>query len=154
MHEEVLYVVARGRRIRLDTTWRGKVLVRIRLSFQESTQVPLSCISCDLFQAIIDGRIGRIPLRYQAGGTAFQKKIWNAACLIPYGATASYGQIVRMVGCGSPRAAGQALKANPLPIIIPCHRIVGAGGELTGFSSGVEIKKILLEQEYENSSSK
>lgn len=155
IHEEILHVTACGRWIRLDTTLCGKVLIRIRLSLQAGAVEPVSgnvCM-CDIFQAIIDGRMGHGTVRHQACGTDFQEKIWNAVCLVPYGRTASYGQIVRMAGCGSPRAVGQALKANPLPLLIPCHRVVGASGGLTGFSSGVEIKKILLEHEYENSSS-
>ena len=154
--EKVLHVTACGRRIKLHTIWCGRILIRIRLSLHESTIEPVYGNVCqhDLFQAVIDGRVGSYALRYEAHGTEFQKRIWNAACRVPYGATVSYGRLTHMAGCGSPQAAGQALKANPLPVIIPCHRVVGARGELTGFSSGIEIKKILLEHEYENSSSK
>lgn len=56
----------------------------------------------------------------------------------------SYSEMAYEVGCGSPRAVGQALKSNPLPIIIPCHRVVGKGGNLIGFSCGLEIKALLL----------
>ena len=105
-----------------------------------------------IFQAILDGRDLPDSVEYRADGTEFQKKVWEAAGRVPYGFTATYGDIARTIGCGSPRAAGQALKANPIPILIPCHRIVGAGGRLTGFSSGIEIKRLLLRHEHENSS--
>ena len=105
-----------------------------------------------IFQEILDGRLLPETVDYQADGTEFQKKVWAAAGSVPYGSTVTYGEIARAIGCGSARAVGQALGANPVPILIPCHRIVGAGGKLTGFSSGLEIKSILLRHEHENSS--
>ena len=82
-------------------------------------------------------------------GTDFQKKIWQGSCSIPYGSTITYGQIAEIIGhpraC---RAAGQALRRNPLPIILPCHRVVGAGGELGGYyGGGPRLKNILLSLE-------
>ncbi len=98
--------------------------------------------------------LGEIPpgtgLSFQVSGTAFQQRVWVETCRIPSGKVTSYGTLARRVGCGSARAVGQALKANPLPIIIPCHRVVGATGRLTGFSSGLKIKKMLLEFESEH----
>ncbi len=86
-------------------------------------------------------------LEFHAHGTSFQKAVWDETCKIPHGHLATYGAIAKRIGCGSARAVGQALKKNPLPIIIPCHRVVGANGNLTGFSSGIEIKKRLIEFE-------
>ncbi len=81
-------------------------------------------------------------------GTDFQQKIWKALLDIPYGSTMSYQEIA--TAAGSPkgaRAAGNALNINPLPIIIPCHRVIGKNGSLTGFGGGLPIKKYLLELE-------
>ena len=80
-------------------------------------------------------------------GTAFQCVVWRALAQIPFGRTCTYGDIARRVGkAGASRAIGGACGANPVPIFIPCHRVVGAKG-LGGFSSGLEIKKNLLKAE-------
>ena len=81
-------------------------------------------------------------------GTPFQKAVWAAVRRIPYGTTATYGQIAGMIG--HPRAAravGRANGANPLPIVIPCHRVVGTNGSLVGYGAGLHIKATLLRLE-------
>jgi methylated-DNA-[protein]-cysteine S-methyltransferase len=84
-----------------------------------------------------------VPLRLQ--GTAFQVQVWNALARVPHGATRSYADLARAIGRPSAaRAVGAANGRNPLPIFIPCHRIVGASGALTGFAGGLEIKQRLL----------
>jgi len=86
----------------------------------------------------------RPPLDLRAG-TDFQQRVWKALCAIPFGETKSYGDIAREVG--SPRgtrAVGMACGANPIPLIVPCHRVVAAGGKLGGFSGGLDWKKRLL----------
>lgn len=83
--------------------------------------------------------------------TEFQKRVFDALCTTKRGSTLTYGDIGRMIGCASPRAVGQALKRNPVPIVIPCHRVVGKdwdggfGGETSG--EKMEFKKFLLETE-------
>ncbi|HEY8053501.1 MAG TPA: methylated-DNA--[protein]-cysteine S-methyltransferase [Steroidobacteraceae bacterium] len=77
-------------------------------------------------------------------GTPFQLLVWQALRLIPYGETRSYSQLALQVGQGGARAVGLANGANPLPIIIPCHRVIGADGSLTGFGGGLGIKHSLL----------
>ena len=77
-------------------------------------------------------------------GTAFQKRVWAELEKIPYGKTVSYGSVARAAGCGSPRAVGQAVHVNPVAILIPCHRVVGADGSLTGFAGGLDVKRRLL----------
>ncbi len=78
-------------------------------------------------------------------GTPFQRRVWTALEAIPYGETASYGEIAAAIGApGSARAVGAANGANPLPIVIPCHRVIGADGSLTGYGGGMERKKRLL----------
>ena len=81
-------------------------------------------------------------------GTAFQLAVWSALREIPYGATASYRDIaVRLGKPDGAVAVGQANSRNPIPIIIPCHRIIGAGGQLVGYTGGLEIKRFLLRLE-------
>ena len=83
----------------------------------------------------------------QPKGTAFQQRVWQALLTIPYGKTVSYGELARMVGCKSAQAVGQAVGANPIALIIPCHRVIAAHGQLGGYAYGTEIKKQLLELE-------
>jgi methylated-DNA-[protein]-cysteine S-methyltransferase len=81
-------------------------------------------------------------------GTAFQRRVWDALRTIPYGATTSYSELARRLGDPrATRAVGAANGKNPIPIIIPCHRVVGARGELTGFGGGLDRKRWLLEHE-------
>jgi methylated-DNA-[protein]-cysteine S-methyltransferase len=81
-------------------------------------------------------------------GTAFQLAVWAALRGIPYGETVSYGELARRLGLASgARAVGHANGANPLPIIVPCHRVIGADGSLTGFGGGLSIKRALLSLE-------
>jgi methylated-DNA-[protein]-cysteine S-methyltransferase len=81
-------------------------------------------------------------------GTAFQQSVWQVLQTIPFGQTCSYGEVARLVGRpGASRAVGAANAANHLPIVIPCHRVIGADGRLTGFGGGMETKQRLLELE-------
>jgi methylated-DNA-[protein]-cysteine S-methyltransferase len=81
-------------------------------------------------------------------GTTFQRRVWNLLRAIPYGATTSYGELARRLGDPhATRAVGAANGKNPIPIIVPCHRVVGARGELTGFGGGLDRKRWLLEHE-------
>ena len=77
-------------------------------------------------------------------GTMFQQRVWQALLTIPYGKTVSYGELARMVGCKSAQAVGQAVGANPIALLIPCHRVIAAHGKLGGYEYGQEIKKRLL----------
>ena len=78
-------------------------------------------------------------------GTPFRSAVWDALRRIPYGEVATYGEIAREVGSpGAARAVGGACNANPIAIIIPCHRVVGANGALTGFGGGLDVKAMLL----------
>ncbi|WP_456696320.1 methylated-DNA--[protein]-cysteine S-methyltransferase [Aeromicrobium sp. P5_D10] len=82
-------------------------------------------------------------------GTQFQQKVWGELRRIPYGETASYGDIARRLGYEPvvSRAVGAANGANPIPIIVPCHRVIGSDGTLTGYAGGLERKKTLLDLE-------
>lgn len=91
----------------------------------------------------------RAPL--DLSGTRFQMKVWRAICRIPYAMTRTYGEVARAMGqTGGARAVGQAAGANPVPLIIPCHRVVGSSGGLGGFGSGLAMKRWLLEFESKN----
>jgi methylated-DNA-[protein]-cysteine S-methyltransferase len=83
-------------------------------------------------------------------GNEFQLRVWQALRQIPYGATATYGEIATAIGepLSASRAVGSANGANPLPIVIPCHRVIGAGGALVGFGGGLATKKFLLDLEF------
>jgi methylated-DNA-[protein]-cysteine S-methyltransferase len=88
-------------------------------------------------------RTFELPLAPQ--GTPFQLRVWRALCTIPYGETLSYGELARRLGLvGGARAVGLANGANPLPVVVPCHRVIGADGTLTGFGGGLRIKRSLL----------
>ena len=81
-------------------------------------------------------------------GTPFQQLVWNALKAIPYGTTESYGAIANAIDRPrAVRAVGRAIGCNPIPLIIPCHRVIGAGGKLTGFSGGLDRKRWLLKRE-------
>jgi len=87
-----------------------------------------------------------IPLDMR--GTRFQKSVWEALLAIPFGETRSYGQIARQLGnANATRAVGAANGQNPIPIVVPCHRVVGSNGTLTGFGGGLETKAQLLSLE-------
>ncbi len=87
-------------------------------------------------------------LRLSIAGTEFQRAVWRLLTRIPYGTTKSYGALARELGgVGKARAVGAAAHANPLPLVIPCHRLVGADGSLTGFAGGLELKRQLLRHE-------
>ena len=86
-----------------------------------------------------DGQITVLPR-----GTMFQQRVLQALLTIPYGETVSYGELAQMVGCKSAQAVGQAVGANPIALLIPCHRVIAAHGKLGGYAYGQEIKKRLL----------
>jgi methylated-DNA-[protein]-cysteine S-methyltransferase len=91
------------------------------------------------------GERREFSLPLQPVGTPFQKAVWSALRTIPYGTTISYGELARRIGQPSAsRAVGAANGANPLPIIVPCHRVIGADRSLTGFGGGLETKRFLL----------
>jgi len=88
-----------------------------------------------------------IPLDLR--GTPFQQAVWREVAAIPYGTTVTYGEIARRLGRGpsAARAVGRAVGANPVPIVVPCHRVVGTDGSLVGYGGGLEIKTALLRLE-------
>ena len=99
-------------------------------------------------EAYFAGKLKQFDLPLRAEGTPFRQKVWQALRDVPYGQTRSYGEIAREVD-SAPRAVGGACGANPIAIVVPCHRIVGAGGWIGGFSGGdgCATKNLLLEHE-------
>jgi methylated-DNA-[protein]-cysteine S-methyltransferase len=96
-------------------------------------------------QAYFGGELEQFDLSLAPVGTEFQKKVWNELCSIAYGDTISYGELARRIGhANASRAVGLANGSNPIPIIIPCHRVIGSNGKLTGYGGGLEIKEKLL----------
>jgi len=102
----------------------------------------------DQLRSYFDGALTEFDLSLRMEGTAFQRSVWDALLEIPYGETASYGEIARRVGKpGAARAVGLANGQNPVAIIVPCHRVIGADGSLTGYGGGLDRKVTLLQLE-------
>jgi methylated-DNA-[protein]-cysteine S-methyltransferase len=99
-------------------------------------------------EEFLEGDRREFSLKLAPEGTAFQKRVWSALRNIPFGETRSYGQLAAELGSpGAARAVGRANAANPICLLVPCHRVVGADGSLTGFAFGVDLKRRLLELE-------
>lgn len=98
-----------------------------------------------------DGKRSEFDVAYNLDGTEFQKQVWRALAKIPFGSTKTYGEIAAEINNkAASRAVGGACNRNPLPIIIPCHRVVGGDGSLVGFGGTIEVKEFLLELENSN----
>ena len=98
--------------------------------------------------AYFAGELKTFDLELDLAGTDFQRRVWSALRTIPYGETRSYGEIAAQIGSpGASRAVGLANGRNPIGIIVPCHRVIGASGSLTGYGGGLDRKRVLLELE-------
>ncbi len=99
--------------------------------------------------AYFSGELVAFDLPLELNGSEFNLRCWLALASIPYGQTVSYGEQARRLGLGhdAARAVGAANGRNPLPIVLPCHRVIGADGSLTGFGGGLDVKRFLLEHE-------
>lgn len=112
----------------------------------ELTKIGVVCI-----QEYLEGKRSTFDLPLDLRGTAFQKDVWKALLEIPYGTTKSYKDIARMIGRESAsRAVGFAIGKNPVLLVVPCHRVIGSNGEITGYAGGVQVKEKLLKLEKEN----
>ncbi|MGH9304539.1 MAG: methylated-DNA--[protein]-cysteine S-methyltransferase [Acidimicrobiales bacterium] len=99
-------------------------------------------------EAYFAHRLTSFSLGLDPGGTEFQRRVWFALGEIPYGETESYGSLAARIGRpGASRAVGAANGRNPLPIVLPCHRVIGSDGSLTGYGGGLELKQRLLDHE-------
>ncbi|HZR67322.1 MAG TPA: methylated-DNA--[protein]-cysteine S-methyltransferase [Terriglobales bacterium] len=96
-------------------------------------------------RAYFSGELKDFDLPLAPQGTEFQQNVWAELCKIPYGETISYGELARRIGNpNASRAVGLANGSNPIPVIIPCHRVIGSNGKLTGYGGGLPIKEKLL----------
>ena len=121
----------------------------IRLDFgkkgQAGPETPLLAEARNQLEQYFSGSLRRFTLPLQPKGTPFQQKVWAALLQIPWGETRTYGQVAAMIGQPKAcRAVGMANNRNPLPIFIPCHRVIGANGQLTGYAGGLPAKERLL----------
>jgi methylated-DNA-[protein]-cysteine S-methyltransferase len=120
-----------------------------RVSFDGSTEArstdPLLLEAEAQLTAYFAGELERFELPLAPRGTAFQRRVWESLRAIPYGTTTTYAELAAALGRPSAcRAVGAANGRNPLPVIVPCHRVIGAAGALTGYGGGLERKRRLL----------
>jgi methylated-DNA-[protein]-cysteine S-methyltransferase len=116
---------------------------------QDSTESPAPFReAARQIRAYFRGELKEFTLPLSPRGTAFQRSVWNELCRIPYGKTISYRELAQRVGRPAAwRAVGAANRCNPLPIVVPCHRVIGSNGQLTGYYGGTHLKEYLLNLE-------
>ncbi|MBW2059976.1 MAG: methylated-DNA--[protein]-cysteine S-methyltransferase [Deltaproteobacteria bacterium] len=118
--------------------------------FPESRLLPSVVDAASQIQEYLEGKRKIFDLALDVRGTDFQKETWQALREIPYGRTMTYGEVARSIGrLKAARAVGRACGANPIGVVIPCHRVLGSGGQLTGFGGGLDWKRWLLDLEGE-----
>jgi methylated-DNA-[protein]-cysteine S-methyltransferase len=141
----VLKLVASDRGL-AGILWENDRPNRVRLNaIIEDRNYPVLLEAQGQLRDYFAGKLNTFSLTLDFGGTEFQKKVWNALLTIPFGETRSYGQIAEQIGSPKAvRAVGAANGKNPISIIVPCHRVVGSTGKLTGFAGGIEAKARLL----------
>jgi methylated-DNA-[protein]-cysteine S-methyltransferase len=106
------------------------------------------CHAVDQLDRYFRGELTEFDLEIDPEGTAFEKRVWNELRRIPFGSTTTYGEIAARLGdLNATRAVGTANASNPIAIVIPCHRVIGADGELTGYAGGLHRKRWLLAHE-------
>ena len=141
----VLTLVASGKSL-AAILWENDKPNRVRLgALKEDRNHPVLRETERQLNEYFAGKRTAFSLKLDFAGTAFQKKVWKALLAIPFGETRSYTQIAKRVGRpDAVRAVGAAIGRNPLCLIAPCHRVIGASGKLTGFAGGLEAKARLL----------
>jgi len=112
---------------------------------RENPSNPLLRLAAEQLRAYFAGELRDFDLPLTMEGTEFQRRVWHALLDIPYGQTCSYSHIANVIGAPKAvRAVGAANGRNPIPIVVPCHRVIGASGSLTGYGGGLPLKKRLL----------
>ena len=139
---------------RIGITERDGKITNVYITNKELSQdmqlseTPLLKEAARQLKSYFAGELEEFSLPLEPSGTDFMKQVWAALCGIPYGKTATYGEIAERVGRPkAARAVGLANNRNPIPIFIPCHRVIGADGSLTGYAGGLDMKKKLLDLE-------
>ncbi|MCK9349334.1 MAG: methylated-DNA--[protein]-cysteine S-methyltransferase [Sphaerochaeta sp.] len=120
---------------------------------EEQESSPVLDMAMQQLDAYFNGKLQQFTVPFELQGTAFQKTVWEALCTIPYATVVSYQDIA--IAIGNPkavRAVGMANNKNPISIIIPCHRVIGKQGSLTGYAGGLDKKQWLLSHERSNQS--
>ena len=135
--------------VRLVTSNLGLRAIHFRLSEpaegERNDSNPIARETARQLVAYFDARLRRFDLTMDLQGTPFQTRVWRQLERIPYGETRSYMQVAEAIGSPKAvRAVGAANGANPIPIVIPCHRVIGSTGRLTGYGGGLSLKKRLL----------
>ncbi|MVV46761.1 methylated-DNA--[protein]-cysteine S-methyltransferase [Pseudomonas sp. PB120] len=140
-----LKLVANGARL-AAILWENDKPNRVRLGpMTEDPDNPILVRAAQQLQEYFAGTRDCFELDLEFSGTDFQKKVWAALLTIPFGETRSYSEIARQIGNPTAvRAVGAANGRNPISIVAPCHRVIGASGKLTGFAGGLEAKELLL----------
>ena len=140
-----LKLVANGSRL-AAILWENDKPGRVRLGpMSEAADNPILVQTARQLREYFSGSRTRFELDLDFVGTEFQKKVWAALLTIPFGETRSYSQIAEQIGNPTAvRAVGAANGKNPISIVAPCHRVIGASGKLTGFAGGLEAKELLL----------
>jgi methylated-DNA-[protein]-cysteine S-methyltransferase len=135
---------------------RGRVLTNLRMLNQTYEPNRSDWVrddgafpdAVDQLEAYFAGERTEFDLELKLIGSEFQRRVWQALLTIPYGETRSYGEIAEQIGAaGAARAVGLANGHNPIAIIVPCHRVIGANGSLTGYGGGLDRKRSLLDME-------
>lgn len=143
-----LLVVSDGKNITRVSMDRQKYAAEIDDAWVEQPDLPVLQAARRQFHAYFAGKLREFDLPIKFEGTAFQNRVWKQLTRLGYGETISYGELARRVGNpAASRAVGLANGKNPIAIIVPCHRVIGANGTLTGYGGGLPRKKKLLELE-------
>jgi methylated-DNA-[protein]-cysteine S-methyltransferase len=141
-----LLAVGDGRALHGLHMQEGRKQIAVRAGWQTAYE-PFAQVRRQLAE-YFEGRRREFDVRLSLHGSPFQRRVWDALREIPYGETISYGELARRVGVPSAaRAVGVANGHNPVAVIVPCHRVIGADGSLTGYGGGLGRKRLLLELE-------
>lgn len=140
-----LTLIAKGNKL-CAILWENEKLNRVRIGpLQEDIHSPVLQEAEHQLNQYFAGNRDRFDLELDFAGTEFQQKVWRALLTIPFGETRSYSQIAQQIGNPrAVRAVGAANGKNPISIVTPCHRVIGASGSLTGFAGGLAAKQFLL----------
>ncbi len=140
--------VREGFSISIETGPLGVRRVEFGAHGVENRTSPLMLEALRQFRFYFAGQLQKFDLPLELIGTDFQKRVWNELQAIPYGETRTYGELAHKIGAPlAVRAVGAANGRNPIPIIVPCHRVIGASGKLVGFGGGLDWKRFLLDLE-------
>jgi len=126
--------------------WENDKPARVRLGLlTEDANHPILLRAEKELSEYLAGKRKKFSVKFDPAGTPFQSKVWEALEKIPFGETCSYSAIAKQIGnVKAVRAVGAAIGRNPISVMVPCHRVIGASGALTGFAGGLETKKFLL----------